>query len=596
LRNVRDCGDTLACEFRIYRPDGALRWVAMRAEAFLGHDGRPVRVVTAQQDITDIVAAREAQAARQEELERAVAERTAALAEAKARFRGIFDSQFAFIGLLAPDGAILEVNRTALEAGGLTRDEVIGRRFWETPWFPAGERDQLRQDLEAAAKGGLVRRDMENQVAGGGMIWVDFSLKPVHDPATGKLMWVIAEGRDLTEKRVLAGKLAQAQKVQALGQLASGIAHDFNNILQAVSGAAMLIERRPEDHDRTRRLAHTAIDAAARGASITQRLLSFVRRGEVRTDVIAIAELLASVREVLAHTLGTGITVRDVVPSAVPPVMADRGQLETALVNLGTNARDAMRDGGTLTLAAAAEHVAAGDRHPAGLAPGDYVRLSVADTGTGMDAATLARTTEAFFTTKPPGEGTGLGLAMVKSFAEQSGGALSIVSTQGVGTTVVFWLRQAVADAARTPPDEAAGRVTVAAPSRVLLVDDDDLVRETLAAQLEDAGFATLVAANGTEALALIEAGEVINALVSDLSMPGLNGVVTIQRARALRPGLPCFLLTGYVGERAALAADDAFTLVRKPVGGRLLAARIEAALEAGRTTRTVLDQVHGRR
>ncbi|WP_250266021.1 PAS domain S-box protein [Rhodovastum atsumiense] len=576
-------GGAFASEFRIRRPDGAVHWVAMRAEVFLGPDGRPERAISAQQDITEIVAAREDLTARKDELERCVAERTAALAAAEARFRAIFDSQFQFIGLLSSDGTLLEANRTALEAGGLARDDTVGRPFWETGWWPATERDRLRREIAEAARGAVIRREVEVLGAGGRRILIDFSLKPVRDDATGEIMWIIPEGRDITEQRDLSGQLAQAQKVQALGQLAGGIAHDFNNILQAVSGAATLIERRPEDHEKTRRLARAAIDASVRGVSITQRLLSFARRGEFRTEVLVPAELLHNVREVLAHTLGTTITVRDMVAGSVPSLLADRGQLETALVNLGTNARDAMPDGGTLTLSAEAEHVGEGDRHPVGLAPGAYVRLSVTDTGTGMDAATIAKATDPFFTTKPPGHGTGLGLPMVKGFAEQSGGAMSITSTPGSGTAISLWLRQATGDAVWVPTDEGNGYPALDTSARILLIDDDDLVRETLAAQLEDLGFETLTGASGAEAIALLDAGEIVDALVSDLSMPDMNGVMTIQHARERRPKMPCFLLTGYVGERAALSGKGDFTLVRKPVSAQALAARIEASLKSAK-------------
>ena len=188
-----------------------------------------------------------------------------------------------------------------------------------------------------------------------------------------------------------------------------------------------------------------------------------------------------------------------------------------------------------------------------------------------MDAATLARVSEPFFTTKSMGEGTGLGVAMARGFAEQLGGGLSIASTPGEGTTVTMWLCQASSEGVRVDDDEHGERGVqhIAQISAcVLLVDDDDLVRETLAASLENAGLTTLVASSGLEALALIEAGEVVDAMVSDLSMPGMNGVTTIQRARALRPRLPCFLITGYVGERAALSAENNFTLIRKPVSG----------------------------
>ena len=288
-------------------------------------------------------------------------------------------------------------------------------------------------------------------------------------------------------------------------------------------------------------------------------------------------------REVLAHTLGATITISTDIPADVPRLAADQAQLETAIINLGTNARDAMPDGGALILCAKADHVAEGGQHPAGLEPGDYVQLSVADSGIGMDPDTLARVSEPFFTTKPQGQGTGLGVAMVKGFAEQSGGGLLIVSAPGAGTTVTMWLRQAPGEVVRVRHAETHADIAAETSARMLVVDDDDLIRETLAASLDDAGFITLVASSGAEALALIEAGEVVDAMISNLSMPGMNGVTTIQKARALRPGLPCFLLTGYAGERAALSAENTFTLVRKPITGRALVAQIEAVLEGAK-------------
>ena len=574
-----------------------------RVEAALGDNafrlrlvqqiGGPNPVTGAQQDIAEIVAAHDALAARRDELERLIEERTAALTAAEARFHGIFNAQFQFIGLLAPDGTLLEANQTALDAGGLTRADVIGRPFWETGWWPAAERDWLRAGVADAARGKLVRREIENTGAGGRRLWVDFSLKPLLDPGTGAVTGIIAEGRDLTERRDLAGKLLQAQKVQALGQLASGIAHDFNNILQTVAGAAMLIERRVEDHEKTRHLARTAIEAVARGASITQRLLSFARRGDLHVEAVDTTELLNGVREVLTHTLGRIIIVQAEMPAGLPPLLADRAQLETALVNLGTNARDAMPNGGTLTFSAAAERVVGPGSHLAGLAPGAYVRIGVTDTGSGMDAATVERVTEPFFTTKPPGQGTGLGLSMVKDFVEQSGGALTIASTPGAGTTISLWLRQALEGVVARPDEQDAGRSPGRSRRRILLVEDDDLVRETIAAQLEDEGFALLDVASGAEALALIESGEAVDALVSDFSMPGMDGVTTILKARALLPGLPCFLLTGYVDARTTFSAGDAFTIVRKPIGGRILGAQIEAMLE-DRGGQDMLDPAPG--
>ena len=572
LDDVR-AGRSETCDIttRMRVTHGQWQWFRMHG-AVVGASGR--RLVGVVQDVT---VQKDAEA----ELERLVAARTAALAEAEARFREVFDLQFEFIALLTPDGTVEEINRTALEACGLMRDHVIGRPLWEIKVWPAAERGNIRNEVAKAITGALIRREVEILGADERVIRIDLSLKAVRNAATGAVVSIIAEGHDLTEKHILTNQLAQVQKVQALGQLAGGIAHDFNNILQAISGAAMLIERHADDRAKIHHLTRMMTNAASRGTSITQRLLSFARRGELREEAIDTAGLLGNVREVLAHTLGTAIAVHVNLPPAVPLLLADRGQLDTALINLGANARDAMPDGGRLVFSAEAERVVEDELHIASLSPGKYVRLDVIDDGQGMDPATLARVTEPFFTTKPPGAGTGLGLAMVKGFAEQSGGGLAITSTPGFGTTVSLWLRQAVEKI--VPPrrvNEDLPNVATATSARVLLVDDDDLVRETLADQLEDAGFAVLVAASGHEALALVTAGEHVDVLISDLSMPGLNGVTTIQKARELRPGLPCFLLTGYFGDRAALAAENSFILVHKPVAMADLAAQIEARLE----------------
>ena len=384
-------------------------------------------------------------------------------------------------------------------------------------------------------------------------------------------------------------RAAHAQRMQALGQLAGGIAHDFNNILQAVQGGTTLITNHSADPASVKKFAATVLGAAERGGAITYRLLAFARRGELRAERIDPAGLLDGLRDILAQTLGSPITVHIKNDATrLPTVMADRGQLETVLVNLATNARDAMPGGGTLTFAAVAEDVPAGQLHPACLEPGQYVRVSVTDTGTGMDRATLARAMEPFFTTKPQDKGTGLGLPMAKGFAEQSGGALAIDSAPGRGTTVTLWLP--VADELQQAAQVQPWLAPVAGLARrVLVVDDEDLVRETLVVTLEDAGFVVLAAGSGAEALALLEAEEPVDALVSDMSMPGMDGLALIRRVHALRPGLPAILLTGFAGEARELATGAAsrpFSLLRKPISVAQLIDRIEAIL-AARTQET---------
>ena len=387
-------------------------------------------------------------------------------------------------------------------------------------------------------------------------------------------------------------RAVHAERMQVLGQLAGGIAHDFNNILQAVQGSASLIAKRAGDTDAIRRFTRMILDATERGTSITGRLLAFARRGELRAQPVDPAALLPGLRDVLAHTLGSRITVELELGESLPPLLADKGQLETVLVNLATNARDAMPDGGVLTLAATLEVVDAASRragdpqHP-DLQPGRYVRIAVADTGTGMDEPTLARALEPFFSTKPPGQGTGLGLSMAKGFVEQSGGALSIESVAddskpGRGTTVQLWLPATVRLEVIAPPARRPS-LRLDGGRQILLVDDEDVVRETLAEWLAQAGYGVRLAADGSAALDIVASDAIIDVLVTDLSMPGIDGLAVIRKAREQRPELPAVLLTGYAGHGAQLAVggslSGAFALVRKPVTAAQLADRIEALL-----------------
>jgi CheY-like chemotaxis protein len=272
----------------------------------------------------------------------------------------------------------------------------------------------------------------------------------------------------------------------------------------------------------------------------------------------------------------------------MPPLFADRGQLETVLVNLATNARDAMPSGGTLTMSADAETVAAGTPHPAGLAAGGYIRIVVRDTGLGMDRSVLARVTEPFFTTKEPGKGTGLGLAMAKGFAEQSGGSLAIESAERQGTSIILWLPRAMGEAKAAKPETGTTRSANADGPRVLLVDDDAIVRQVLALSLEDTGHSVVLADSGAAALALLAQGERADIIVSDLTMPSMDGLALIRAAQERRPGLPAVLLTGYAGDGATLAVGGAitgaFSLLRKPVSGTQLADRITALLASRKT------------
>ncbi|WP_149537557.1 hybrid sensor histidine kinase/response regulator [Siccirubricoccus phaeus] len=364
-------------------------------------------------------------------------------------------------------------------------------------------------------------------------------------------------------------RLRHTQKLEALGQLAGGVAHDFNNASAAVLAGLSLLEKRHGAalvtfDGEPRRLLASVREAAERGTAISRRLLAFARREEMHAGDLDPAGLLLNLRAVLANALGPGIRVLVDVPPNLPPLRTDQAQLETTLINLAVNARDAMPDGGSVTLGAAEE--------PPGEAPpgtdlpqGDYVRLWVADTGIGMDEPTLARAIEPFFTTKPREKGTGLGLSMADGFIAQAGGAMRLDSAPGLGTTVTLWLPRANALEEPAPP-----------PIRghALIVEDEPLMRRYLAECLRHEGYEVRLAEDAGQALAALEAGERCDVLVTDLVMPGMDGIALIEATRVLRPGLGAVLLTGTgkVAEIAPQATRGGFALLRKPVSPAELA------------------------
>ncbi len=367
--------------------------------------------------------------------------------------------------------------------------------------------------------------------------------------------------------------LRHAQKMEAVGRLTGGIAHDFNNLLTAVLGSIALLEKRLQGLDpRTARLLANARQGAERGAALTQRLLAFGRQQALTAVVVDVAGLVGGMSELLRGSLGGAVRVETRFVADLPPVLADANQLELALLNLALNARDAMPGGGTITISAEERGVGPGEEP--GLAPGGYVVLSLADTGVGMDEATLARAMEPFFTTKEIGKGTGLGLSMVHGMAAQSGGRLSLASTPGDGTTASLWLPRAPAGAASQPAAPAT-----AAPQGgegvVLLVDDDPLVLGSTAAMLEELGYHVRAAGSGEQALAILAADPAIMLLIADYDMPGMDGGALAGQARRLRPGLPVLIATGH----GALRGSDAEGLPRlaKPFAAPALAAALAA-------------------
>ncbi|MBV9077669.1 MAG: response regulator [Methylobacteriaceae bacterium] len=361
------------------------------------------------------------------------------------------------------------------------------------------------------------------------------------------------EARTREREQALA-QLFEAQKLDTIGQLTGGVAHDFNNLLMAVLGSLQLLRKRVPDDPRTLRLLENAVQGAERGAALTQRLLAFARRQELKPAAVDLAGLVRGMEDLLKGALGPGVRIVKSIPRGLAPLEVDANQLELALLNLVVNARDAMPQGGTLTLSA--DEPEGGSGRPRDLVRGDYVRICVADTGTGMDPATLARAVEPFFTTKGPGKGTGLGLSMVQGLAAQSGGALEVASEPGLGTTISLWLPRAGASVAAIAPAAREVGPERAQPRTVLVVDDDPLVSTGTAAMLEDLGHSVVEAGTAADALAVLQSNRPIDLVITDHAMPVMTGMELARRIRQAHPDLPIVLATGYA-ELAELGDDD---------------------------------------
>jgi signal transduction histidine kinase/ActR/RegA family two-component response regulator len=385
------------------------------------------------------------------------------------------------------------------------------------------------------------------------------------------------------ERETALAQLFEAQKLDTIGRLTGGVAHDFNNLLMAVLGSLSLLEKRLPEDPRSHRLLQNAVQGAQRGAALTQRLLAFSRRQELKPEPVDVPQLVSGMKELLERALGHGVELQTQFSSRLPAALVDANQLELALLNVALNARDAMPTGGTLTISAT-EDTQAGNAADAPLEPGDYVRIVIADTGIGMDEVTLAKATEPFFTTKGPGKGTGLGLSMVHGLAAQSGGRLCINSMPNAGTTLELWLPMAKAPAlvAASAEVQPLGATPYVGACRVLIVDDDHLVMTGISAMIEDLGHTPIEAHSAAEALGKLADGIDVDVVITDHAMPAMTGLQFARRVQETYPGLPIILATGY----AELPGDPTslgILRLAKPCNQYEIATAIQSALGARR-------------
>ena len=386
---------------------------------------------------------------------------------------------------------------------------------------------------------------------------------------------------EIAEREQMQAALQQAQKMEAVGQLTGGVAHDFNNLLAAVLGNLELAMAKVTD-EAALRLLGKAERAALRGAKLTRQLLAFSRVQHLDPQTVDLNALVASMGELLVRTIGSTVRVKMALEPQLWPATADPSQVELVLLNLALNGRDAMRGGGRLTIATG--NVAADDpERPQELAPRDYIRVSVGDTGTGMSEEVLAKAFEPFFTTKDVGEGTGLGLSQVYGIVRQSGGTVTISSELGHGTTAAIYLPRAAGTAVSDCPPAAANSPRPRHQgAAILVVDDDPDVRALVAAELESLGYAVTAADSGRQALKILADGAQPDLLLVDYAMPELTGIEVARRVRIMRPGLRALFMTGFAKADELERSADLARILRKPFTRFALEAAVEAALGAG--------------
>ena len=563
IRNALDAGASFEIDHRVIHPDGTTHFLHGRGGVIRDSAGRPVRMTGT---VLDITARRQAEEA---------------LREANNHLHTLIESSPLAICSVDAAGLVRTWNTAAERLFGWSAADVMGRPLPIAPDEMWGEFVEARDRvLRGESLNGVerVRRKRDGTV-----VTVNLFAAPLHD-ADGRVTGLLAVFEDVTSVKRLEQQFYQAQKMEAVGRLAGGVAHDFNNLLTAILGSTdLLLEMLPADHPGRVEAVETR-KAALRAADLTRQLLAFSRLQVLAPRVLNLNDVVANLDKMLRRLIGEDIDLRTALAPDLGAVRADPGQLEQVIVNLAVNARDAMLTGGSLTIETA--NVTLGEDYAATrtvVEPGDYVMLAVSDTGTGMDAETQARMFEPFFTTKPKGKGTGLGLATVYGIVKQSGGYVWVYSEPGRGTTFKIYLRRV--DAAVEPePSPPVAAVSLHGSETVLLVEDEEQVRELTRRLLRASGYQVLAAASGADALRIAEHHDgAIHLLVTDVVMPGMSGREVGLLLGQKHPKMRALYLSGYPDEsvvhQGVLAPGTPF--LQKPFTAEALARKVREVLDA---------------
>jgi len=602
-------------EMRELRLPGADATYELNEASLLGERGELRGRALILRDISERRRAQDSLEKAHADLERRVAERTSELEAAnaslriqieetraargaaqasEAQFRAIFDGAYELIGMISPEGRLLEANRAALLFAGVTSEEVRGQLFWDTPWWAHSPelREQLRTAITQAARGEFVRLEVTHQAVNTGLRVLDFSLTPVFAP-NGRVSSLVAEGRDISdhkrteqENAQLQGQLYQAQKLESIGRLAGGVAHDFNNLLTVIIGNVDLARTETISPGVAEYLRD--IEAASfSAASLTQQLLAFARRQIVEPRIVDLNRSVTNAQKLLARLLGEDIELDLELEPDLWQVRVDPSHAEQMLINLAVNARDAMPKGGRLTLRTENQYT----RPPVDLGRAElaeYVIVSIVDEGVGIGAEILPRIFDPFFTTKPQGMGTGLGLAMVYGAMQQAFGAVEVTSEVGSGSTFRLFFPRCL-DQSRDTTARAPEAHPPTGSEFIALVEDQALVRATTQRQLESLGYRVLAFEGAAQALPSLLRERELSLLITDVVLAGTSGRELAEELSESRPELSVLFISGYTEDVVLRQGVELgqVNFLSKPFSASELARAVRRALDASRRRTT---------
>jgi len=552
---ISTCG-TWRGELLNKRKDGTFFWVSMVISPVTDSDGHITHFVAVEEDITTSKKTRE-------ELSK-----VARAVEQSVESVVITDKR----------GTVEYVNPSFTRISGYTFEEAVGQnpRLWQSGETTQKEYKKLWGTI---LTGNVWRGEFFNKRKNGELYQVSAIISPIK-ASDGTITHFVGVEDDITERIKTQRALQQAQKMEAVGQLTGGIAHDFNNILAVVLGNLQLLQRRTKDDSKLQKLAATGVEASLRGADLTRQLLAFSRRQELNPEVLDANELVANMDNMLRRTLSETVEIKTVLGDGLGRIKADPAQLESAILNLSINARDAMPQGGVLVIETSNADLdeAYVEDHPYAKT-GPYIYISVTDTGTGIPADMLDSIFEPFFTTKEVGKGTGLGLSMVYGFVKQSNGHVTVYSEKNQGTCFRIYLPRTVDEVTVSNVDKNEADEYPTGTETIFVVEDEDKVRETAAMLLEDLGYTVVSESNGLRALKALETFDQVDLLFTDMIMPGgVNGLELAEQVAALQPGIKVLLTSGY--PRDAFQEGRKYPLLAKPYTNDDLARTIRNALD----------------